>query len=212
MPSEFDSLKEFEGVSECYYAAEFGADQGLSLNAEEVHKERSEDDMKETRTVEEFIRTGCGCQLGKGKRSCSATFSLGQVTEQRQKCLELSNEELDLVILAQLQAFLGDKEDPKRKRMQYVFVGRQICKPMFLLVFAIGEKRLKNLKEHFYAHGLTPRTHGNTGKLPSNTYGQSTTIDVLTFIDNFAEENAVCLPGRFPSHRNADAQILPSSQ
>ena len=121
-----------------------------------------------------FLQDGCGCALGGKGVSCSAEFMEETVLANLNNCLELTNGELDLVILANIhtQAFtridcVGEKRS-RSPRSSFHFQGRQICKEMFLHVYGIGYARFLRLKEHWEQHGLSQRMHSNTKRVPEN--------------------------------------------
>lgn len=80
------------------------------------------------------------------------------------------------------------------------------------MLHGVGKRRYDNLKAHFHANGLSPRTHGNKRRLPSNTFSPDTVNGVIRFINNFAREHAITLPGRIPGFKRTDIKILPSSE
>lgn len=82
---------------------------------------------------------------------------------------------------------------------------------MFLVIYGIGKRRLENLKRHYKEHGILPRSHGNKGKMPIGTCSMDTLQHVISFLDNYAEENAVALPGRVPGFKRSDIKLVPSS-
>lgn len=92
-----------------------------------------------------------------------------------------------------------------------MFAGAPICREMFLVLYGIGVRRLENLKRHYKNHGIMPRIHGNKGKMPVRTCSMDTLQHVITFLDNYAEEHAVALPGRVPGFKRSDIKLLPSS-
>lgn len=55
--------------------------------------------------VQKFMRDGCGCALGTKSGQCPGHFLETDVLFNLNTCFELSNDELDLVILANIQAF-----------------------------------------------------------------------------------------------------------
>lgn len=55
--------------------------------------------------VAKFMSDGCACALGAKGGPCSKQFSNDTVLFNLNNCLELSSGELDLVILASMQAF-----------------------------------------------------------------------------------------------------------
>ena len=83
---------------------------------------------------------------------------------------------------------------------------------MFLNLYGISFSRFRRLKEHYEEQGLSQRVHGNYKRLPHNTLPQAVTEDVKNFLSNYAEENAVLLPGRIPGFKNDDIRLLSSSE
>ena len=83
---------------------------------------------------------------------------------------------------------------------------------MFLHFYGLSDSRFRRLKEHYQNHGIFPRTHGNTKRLPENTLPQATTEGVHTFLLNYVEENAIALPGRIPGFKSDDIKVLSSSE
>ena len=55
--------------------------------------------------VTKFLQDGCRCALGEKGGMCSAQFSEETVLFNLNNCLELTSGELDLVIIANIQAF-----------------------------------------------------------------------------------------------------------
>lgn len=68
------------------------------------------------------------------------------------------------------------------------------------------------LKEHYEVNGIAPRVHGNEEKLLSNTLSKSQVEYITAFISNYAEINAIELPGRIPGYRNDDIKLVSSSE
>lgn len=121
-----------------------------------------------------FLRGGCGCTLGPKNGPCPLQFTEETVLFNLNNCLELSSTELDLVILTSFQAFtwvesIGCKRSP---RCSFYFQSKPICKEMFLCLYGVSYSRFRRLKEHYKEHGISPRQHGNTRRLPENTLPQ----------------------------------------
>ena len=57
---------------------------------------------------------------------------------------------------------------------------------------------------------VSPRIHGNSKRLPANTLPQAVVADMNNFIENFAEENAIVLPGTIPGNKDEDIKLVPS--
>ena len=166
--------------------------------------------------VKKFMNDGCGCALGTKSGPCSGQFSEEVVLFNLNNCLELSSVELDLVILASIQAFthsesIGNKRS-RSPRCNFYYQSQPVCKEMFLHFYGLSDSRFRRLKEHYQNHGISPRTHGNAKRLPENTLSQSTIEGVHTFLSNYVEENAICLPGRIPGFKNDDIKVLSSSE
>ena len=66
--------------------------------------ELSFSDSREHNAIDSFFAKGCGYQLGSKKIPCSSTISKELAISARNACLQLDSSELDLVVLAQLQA------------------------------------------------------------------------------------------------------------
>ena len=91
-------------------------------------------DVNECQKVESFLAKGCGCSLNVSYNGyCSNNFSLENVLEQRQICLEMANSELDMAILVQFDACTKRDElslssqqtrQRRRTRTNFTFQGR----------------------------------------------------------------------------------------
>lgn len=67
-------------------------------------------------------------------------------------------------------------------------------------------------KKQFLGEGIVPRQHANTCK-PNDVRSDEFRKRKLAsaFIQNFAENNALVLPGRIRNYKNPDLKLLPSS-
>ena len=78
---------------------------------------------------------GCGCALGAKGGPCSEQFSEAVVLFNLYNCLELSNDELDLVVLASIQAFThSESVGVKRSRSPrcfFYYQSQPICRKCF---------------------------------------------------------------------------------
>ena len=166
--------------------------------------------------VKNFLSKGCGCSRSFKGGQCSQQFSEEAVLVNVNNCLELSHTELDLVVLANIQAFTSlEITSEKRKRgprCNFLFQSVPICKDMFLILYTISYSRFRRLREHYESHGISQRVHGNSRRLPSNTLPQAVVEDVCSFLNNYVEENAVLLPGRIPGFKSDDIKLLSSSE
>lgn len=79
----------------------------------------------------------------------------------------------------------------------YSFLRVYICKKMFMLLHDIGDKRQRNLTQHYDNIGLSERTHGLANK-PSKRQSKVLSVEsigrIVDFIKNFAEIHAIPLP------------------
>ena len=163
-----------------------------------------------------FLQDGCGCTLGEKGGPCSTQFSEETVLVNLNNCLELTSGELDLVILANIQAFtrincVGEKRN-RSPLCQFHFQGRPVCKETFLHFYGIGYSRFRRIKEHYEQNGISQRTHGNTNRVPDNATPHSVIEDFHAFLQNYVEENAIVLPGRIPGFKSDEVRVLSSSE
>lgn len=163
----------------------------------------------------------CCCKFNKNQ-PCSLLFLLDEIKDLRESHQALEKEELDLVILAQIQSGIRDgpmterprqKEQTERKRVrvEYRYKGAQICRDTFMFIHGIFKDRLTNLIQHYQQNGVTSRTHGNTKRTLHNALTYEQRVNVVRFIQNYAEEHAILLPGRIPGYSRTDLKLLPSS-
>lgn len=87
--------------------------------------EWSEADKEEKARVSDFLRKGCSCKFGPNKSSCSKKLSHEELLDSRAANFELSQSELDMVILSQLQANMrrNPTDGRKRYKMSYSYQG-----------------------------------------------------------------------------------------
>ena len=61
------------------------------------------------------------------------------------------------------------------------------------------------------ANRLTSRVHGNTRRLPAHALSLDDRHNIVQYIRNYAEVNAILLPGRVPGYKHDDVQLLPAA-
>lgn len=163
----------------------------------------------------------CCCKFSNGQ-PCSQQFTTDELHDLRNGHQTLSKDELDLVGLAHIRAGIHtgkhtqrpkQKEQTERKRVRvdYHLNGGKVCRDTFMFAHAIFKDRLTNLISHFQEHGVTPRIHGNKNRAPPNALTFQQRLDVVTFINNYAEQHAILLPGRIPGYKRDDLNLLPTS-
>ncbi len=178
-------------------------------------------DQEETKKVEEFCATGCGCRLVKG-RPCSFQFSEEHYATTRANAAELSWNELNMAVMGQVMALtfcdpvtlnstVHRHASTERQKTTTVFhhQGHRVCRTTFLFLHGIGEYRLKAIKARYLSDGLVPRVHGHTGRTPWNALVREDVEHIISFVTQYCETNAILLPGRVPGYKRDDVQILP---
>lgn len=174
------------------------------------------------RKCQEFVEKTCGCHLAHG-RPCSSLFLLEHYIELRAQSSFLTRDELDLTLIGAIMSTLihddyvrdGRHKNPKRRKQtttSYMHHGHEICKKTFTFLHGIGKDRLRNVKDSYLTNGLETRVHGNTKRLPHNHLTHAVITNVTAFLKNYAEENAILLPGRIPGNKRDDIKLLPSSR
>ena len=99
----------------------------------------------------------------------------------------------------------------QRTRMPFYFHSHRICLKTFLFMHRLHKNRFYSLVKHYRLNGLSLRTHGNKKRLPSSAFSAATVEQVVKFIMNVAEDQALLLPGRVPGFKRIDVKLLPSS-
>ena len=77
-----------------------------------------------------------------------------------------------------------------------------------LLLLHTGMKHFKNVKYSYLANSVAVREHKNSRRLPHNTLPYDCKVYVVTFLQNYAEENAILLQG---ISEMTYMQLLPSN-
>ena len=179
-----------------------------------VNFDHSMEDERAQKSIEDFIRSTCGCKLG------SSFLSKQTIEKCRADNLELSRDELDLVILAQIRAGRSMDTQPTLRRShhektanrsmsKYHIHGVLICRKTFMFLHCVGHKCLEHLIQHFDNVGLDTRQHGNLKRLPNNTTPFEEVNRLTLFITNYVRAHGLPLPGRVPGHRDKTT-VLPS--
>ena len=102
-------------------------------------------------------------------------------------------------------------EARQRSYTAFLHLSKHVCRRMFCLLHAIFTRRLVNVKAHILANGLTSRVHGNTRRLPVHALSLDDRQNIVQYIRNYAEVNAILLPGRVPGYKCDDVQLLPAA-
>ena len=175
----------------------------------------------ELKLCKEFIESTCGCKKFKGK-PCSSLFTLDHYIDLRAQSSLLTHDELDLTLLGCIMCTIitdeyirdGRHKPAKRRRTSLSFIhhSHEVCKTTFCFLYGVGRRRIMALKDSYLANGLETRIHGNRKRLPHNQMTHRAMTNMVKFLENYAEENAILLPGRIPNYKRDDIKLLPSSR
>ena len=165
---------------------------------------------------QEFVKNTCGCHLAHG-RPCSDLFS--HYIQLRAQSSFLTRNELDLTLICSIMSTViqddyvrdGRHKNPKRRKQtttSYLHHGHDTYMyKTFTFLHGIGKDRLRNVRDSYLTNGLETRVHGNTKRLPHNHLTHAVIINVTKFLKNYAEENAILLPGRIPGYKRDDIKL-----
>lgn len=167
---------------------------------------------------------------------CNFRIPESIVRDARNTFMELSKDEQDIVLLAHLESYKKHelltieyvKQQVKkvqtknqivdrktRLTTQFMFHGINICKKFYFFIYNIrSSNKYDALQIHYKENGLAPRIHKLTGRQAARTLRNPTDEVkqyVVNFIENYAEKNAIPLPGRMPNFRDYRVMKLPSS-
>jgi len=178
-------------------------------------------EMTDEDVCRDFIEQTCGCKKSNG-RPCSSQFSMDYYIERRAQASLLTRSELDLVMLGSIMSTTRIDEDVthgrhkpvkrQRPRVHYLHNGCEVCKVTFGFIFGVGRKhKIDGIRKHYMDEGLTPRVHKNSKLRPHNALSFCDVTSIVDFLQNYAEQHAILLPGRIPGYKRDDIKLLPSS-
>ena len=111
---------------------------------------------------------------------------------------------MDLIILSQIHSHQNIDDvgstSHHTARSNFYIHGLHLCLTTYVHCFS--RKRYQNLVKQYHEHGLYPRVHGNTKRLPTNSLSTENRDYLKTFVTNYARAHGIPLPGRIPGHRN----------
>ena len=143
------------------------------------------------------------------KGPCSALFSKEHYRTMSADAAALSWNELNMVLIGQVMALSAVAS--RKQVTVFQHHRHRVCSKTFLFLHGIGKRKFKLIKAYFTSSGLTPRMHGNTGRSPANTLIMEEVRNVVIFVTQHAEANAILLQGRIPGYKRSDIQIFLSS-
>ena len=170
----------------------------------------AEANIPERSKAEAFNRETCGCTLPEKGKSCSSTITKEEFIHCQKNCTELTLTELDMVLLGTIHSCIncsdmsisGRKETIwKRIRTPFFYHEKRICRQTFLFLHRIRQQTFYSLFRHYKKNGLSVHMHGNKKRLPSSTTSHETIKEVVKFIINVAEDQALLLPGLVPGFK-----------
>lgn len=141
-----------------------------------------------TQVLEKFKR-GCECQ----DDQCFKGLNPETVYRHRLNIAELTKAEHDMYLMGVTMACLTNPYETarhterRRLRAQYVYQGRRVCLDAFLYLENCTHYQIKRIRKHLMTHGVTPRVHGNHGKIPHNTFSLDIYKIATEFLKNFIE-------------------------
>lgn len=127
---------------------------------------------------------------------------------------------LDIFILGQIKCMsrthnkiktgkCSVEKEHQRQRLIFLLSGNNVCEKLFLAANAIKIKRFKHLLKHYKMYGTIAPVHKNFKRTPKNTCTKQN-LENVVFIRNFAEQNALFMPGHLANHKII-VKMLPSS-
>ncbi|XP_031842307.1 uncharacterized protein LOC116431278 [Nomia melanderi] len=139
--------------------------------------------------VLERFKRGCECQ----DDQCFKGLNPETVYRHRLNIAELTKAEHDMYLMGVTMACLTNPYETarhterRRLRAQYVYQGRRVCLDAFLYLENCTHYQIKRIRKHLMTHGVTPRVHGNHGKIPHNTFSLDIYKIATEFLKSFIE-------------------------
>lgn len=197
-------------------------DENDQLDDSEVFDISRPQDQHEQDRVNKFRNETCKCSRLYDGKPCSSTLNFEELLKYRQDCMEFTNEEKELVIKGQLVAHRvktdctssNKKKEKQRVKpsQRYYFAGNQICKETFKFAHDITHSTLQSIAKSLDCVGIAPRIHGNKGRTPANALSLFDSGNIKAFIEKYAVDNALPLPGRLPNCPDQTLLLLPSDK
>lgn len=136
--------------------------------------------------VQEILKNGCEC-----KESCFSDLNPEGVYKHRLNIADLTKEEHDMYLMGVMMASLANRNETSRhkerirQRPSYVYQGQKVCLVAFLYLENVTHYHLKRIRYHVIKNGVSPRVHGNQGKIPHNTFSLDLYKSVEMFLKNY---------------------------
>ena len=107
------------------------------------------------------------------------------------------------------QSCRKEQKEQKTQQTDFNHHGFRISRHVFTLLHGISKDKSTALIMHHNVAGVG-RVHRNKCK-PVNALKLDDTRDVVDFVVNYAEANAILIPGRTPGHWTCDMKLLPTN-
>ncbi|XP_034184529.1 uncharacterized protein LOC117606313 [Osmia lignaria lignaria] len=139
--------------------------------------------------VLERFKRGCECQ----DDQCFKGLNPESVYRHRLNIAELTKAEHDMYLMGVTMACLTNPyetarhKERRRLRAQYMYQSRRVCLDAFLYLENCTHYQIKRIRKHLMTHGVTPRVHGNHGKIPHNTFSLDIYKIATEFLKKFIE-------------------------
>ena len=163
------------------------------LDKDTLPIDRRDLDEAEEQLIQQFAQDGCKCDLGPNKSPCCTTVTVDHFQSVHSQMLELTHDELDLVVMGQVMAGCFSRETSAHRGQQrgkqytmFYHNGARICQKTFLFLHTMGYWRFKAIKASYLVNGVVARVHGNIGKRKKLGLSLKQIEDIVQFILNYA--------------------------
>ena len=180
------------------------------LDKDTLPIDRRDLDEAEEQLIQQFAQDGCKCDLGPNKSPCCTFITVDHFRSVRCQMLELTHDELDLVVMGQVMAGCFSRETSAHRGQQrgksyttFYHKGARICQKTFLFLHTMGYWRFKAIKASYLVNGVVARVHGNIGKRKKLGLSLKQIEDIVQFILNYA---GVCGERERERERETDRQ------
>jgi len=163
-------------------------DKKLTLTKEELTKYQDES----LREVALKMKNGCDCP-----ENCFKPFDVEMVYKHRLNIQDLTKTEHDMYIMGMTMACMGipterhDGKERKKQRAKYRFLGKEVCVNAFIYLENTTFYQIKSIRKHMMENGVSPRNHGNLGRIPHNTLSLDNYQFATRFLHAYFEKHAI---------------------
>ena len=182
----------------------------LATNVNEHHWELEQ--ATELNECSKFVVDTYGCKRVNGK-PYSTLFTEEYYIAFRDQATFFIHDQLDLVLLSSVMSTVSDGDAVAGKyksakhrcmALTYMHKDHHLCRNTFSFLYGVGKHRMPAIKKNFLEYGLETRVHGNSRTRPHNALSWDMVMNIVKFICNNAEQNAMLLPGCIYTHKRDD--------